>query len=73
MPAGAAVLSVEFKINLMKPAAGEFFRAVGTVVRAGQTLTVCTGEVSAHRAGQPAVIALMQATMMTVRDRPLAD
>lgn len=39
MSSDAAVLSVEFKINLMKPAAGETFRAVGKVVRAGRTLT----------------------------------
>src|SRR3954462_12484871 len=31
MPPGVAVLSVEFKVNLMKPAAGERFRAVGNV------------------------------------------
>jgi uncharacterized protein (TIGR00369 family) len=72
MPAGAAVLSVEFKVNLLKPAAGATFRAVGKVIRAGQTLTVCTGELEA--AGKErAVVAIMQATMMTVRDRPLAD
>src|SRR6185369_4393645 len=33
MPSGVAVLSVEFKINLMKPAAGTLFRAAGQVVR----------------------------------------
>jgi uncharacterized protein (TIGR00369 family) len=70
MPAGAGVLSVEFKINLMKPAAGTLFRAVGQVVRAGKTLTICTGEVQAERDGATSVIALMQATLMTVHDRP---
>ncbi len=69
MSADAAVLSVEFKINLMKPAAGESFRATGEVVRAGRTLTVCSGEVQAVDAGRMTVIALMQATMMAVRDR----
>jgi uncharacterized protein (TIGR00369 family) len=70
MPAGAGVLSVEFKINLMKPAAGTLFRAAGQVVRAGKTLTICTGEVQAERDGVTSVIALMQATLMTVHDRP---
>ena len=69
MSADAAVLSVEFKINLMKPAAGELFRATGKVVRAGRTLTVCSGEVQAIDAGPSTVIALMQATMMSVRER----
>ena len=45
MPPGAGVLSVEFKINLMKPATGSRFRAVGSVVRAGRTLTLWAGVV----------------------------
>ena len=69
MPAGAAVLSVEFKVNLMKPAAGSHFRAVGRVVRAGRTLTVCAGEVHAEGGEGSTVVALMQATMMAVRER----
>src|SRR4030095_9385940 len=48
MPRGVAVLSVEFKVNLMKPAAGELFRAVGKVIRAGRTLSVCSAEVEAR-------------------------
>jgi uncharacterized protein (TIGR00369 family) len=69
MPAEAEVLSVEFKVNLMRPAAGRVFRAVGRVVRAGRTLTVCTGEVLAVEGGQETVVALMQATMMAVPGR----
>lgn len=68
MPADAGVLSVEFKVNLMKPAAGDHFRAIGKVIRAGRTLTVCAAEVHAHLKGKEAVIAIMQATMMAVRD-----
>jgi uncharacterized protein (TIGR00369 family) len=68
-PADAGVLSVEFKINLMKPAAGRSFRAVGTVVRAGRTLVVCGAEVVAASEDGESVIALMQGTMMQVRDR----
>jgi uncharacterized protein (TIGR00369 family) len=74
MPPGAAVLSVEFKINLMRPAAGASFRATGQVLRAGRTLTVCSGEAEALDAGGSSIIAVMQATMMTVRDQEgLAD
>jgi len=68
MPEGVAVLSVEFKVNLLRPAAGEHFRALGKVIRAGRTLTVCAAEVRAALAGNETVVALMQATMMTVRD-----
>jgi uncharacterized protein (TIGR00369 family) len=67
MPEEAAVLSVEFKVNLLRPAAGAHFRALGKVMRAGRTLSVCNAEVQAYLAGKETVIALMQATMMTVR------
>ena len=40
LPAGSSVVSAEFKINFLRPAAGRRFRAVGEVVRAGRTLTV---------------------------------
>ena len=73
MERDAAVLSVEFKINLLAPAAGETFEAIGRVVRAGRTLTVCTGELRALQAGRSTPVAVMQATMMAVRDRGLHD
>jgi uncharacterized protein (TIGR00369 family) len=69
MEPGAAVLSVEFKINLMAPAAGTHFRAVGRVVRSGRTLTVCGGQLRATSADGEAVVAVMQATMMALRER----
>ena len=73
MEAGVAVLSVEYKVNLLAPAAGDDFRAVGRVVRAGRTITVCTGELHARRAGHSTLVAVMQATMMAVRERGLTD
>ncbi len=72
MEAGADVLSVEFKVNLLAPAAGTEFLAVGRVVRAGRTLVVCAGELRAiHGAGET-VVALMQGTMMAVREKGLS-
>ncbi|MGW4051199.1 PaaI family thioesterase [Streptomyces sp. NPDC004779] len=45
------VLTVEYKINLLAPAAGDHLAAVGTVVRSsGRTLTVCRPEVYGVRA-----------------------
>ena len=64
MPEGADVLSVEFKVNLLAPAAGSRFRAVGRVVKAGRTLTVCQGEMIAQDSGK--TVALMTATMIVV-------
>ena len=77
MEPGAAVLSVEFKVQLLAPARGAWFRGLGRVVRAGRTLTVVTGELRAlarEPAGDGDVVALLTGTMMAVRDRPgLAD
>lgn len=69
MEPGAAVLSVEYKVNMLAPAVGNRFVAVGRVVRAGRTLTVCTGEVRAADAASDAdrAFLLMQATMIAVR------
>ena len=69
MPEGAAVLTVEFKINLMKPAAGSMFRATGKVLKSGKSLTVCSGIVEANNENQWSTIAVMQATMMAVVGR----
>jgi uncharacterized protein (TIGR00369 family) len=66
MPADAAVLTTEFKVNFLSPAQGEKLRAVGRVVRAGRTLMVCLGEVFAEDGGKTKQIALMTATMMVV-------
>jgi uncharacterized protein (TIGR00369 family) len=66
MPADAAVLTVEFKINLIAPAEGERFRARGEIVRAGRTLTVVETEVSAEKAGAWRPVARMLATMMVL-------
>ncbi len=64
MPAGANVLSVEFKVNLLRPAQGENFRAEATVLKAGATLTVTRCDVYAHQGQQSRLIASMQATMI---------
>jgi uncharacterized protein (TIGR00369 family) len=68
-PADCEVVTAEFKINLLRPALGERFLAIGRVLNAGKTLTVCTGEVRAFAAADSAykVVALMQATIVNVR------
>ena len=73
MEPGAAVLSVEFKVNLLAPAEGTNFRAIGRVVRSGRTLVVCAGELHAIKNERDTVVALMQGTMMAVRGKGLGD
>lgn len=43
------VLTVELKVNFLRPAVGARFVARGSVVRAGRTVTVCRLEVEAVR------------------------
>ncbi|HEX6543096.1 MAG TPA: PaaI family thioesterase [Ktedonobacterales bacterium] len=70
MPPDVGVLTIEFKVNLLSPAAGERFVARGQVVKPGRTIMVCTGEVIAERGdGTQQTVALIQTTMMVVRDR----
>lgn len=70
MDRDSAVLSVEYKVNLLAPAVGERVRAIGRVVRPGRTLLVCTGDVTALKGGNESLVTMMQATMMAVRGRP---
>ena len=69
MPAEAAVLTIEYKINLMAPAKGQRFRMVGEVVKPGRTITVTEGRAYAIDGNQEKLIATMSATMMTIMGR----
>ena len=69
MPPNAAVLTIEFKINLLSPAQGEWFEATGRVKKAGRTVTVTEGELYARQGQSKKLIASMVATMMSVYDR----
>jgi uncharacterized protein (TIGR00369 family) len=64
MPVGAAVLSVEFKVNLLSPALGERFIARAHVLKPGRTLTVCRADVFAVTDGAEKLIMTMLATMI---------
>jgi uncharacterized protein (TIGR00369 family) len=64
MPAGSAVLTIEFKVNLMSPARGERFLAEGRVIRAGRTITVTQGEVTAIDGEKRTTVAIITATIM---------
>lgn len=63
-PADAEVLTVEYKINLLAPAAGDHLEAVGTVIKAGRTLTVCHLEVFGVTGQQQTLVAVGQQTLI---------
>jgi uncharacterized protein (TIGR00369 family) len=69
MPASAGVLTTEFKINLLAPAAGDRLVARGRVVKAGRTLTLSQTEVFAEKDGGSKLVALLTATLMTIEGR----
>jgi uncharacterized protein (TIGR00369 family) len=63
MPPDSNVLSIEFKHNLLSPAVGRRFRAVGQVIRAGRSIVVVQATVLAEQEAGDKPVALMQATM----------
>jgi uncharacterized protein (TIGR00369 family) len=69
MPAGAAVLTVEFKANFLAPAAGERLIASAKVVKPGRTLVVALAEVQAEGGGERRLVSIMTATLMTIEGR----
>jgi len=64
LPEGAEVLTVEMKVNLLSPAAGDRLVAVGEVVKPGRRLVVVKAEVHAEKGGERRLVALLQGTMI---------
>lgn len=69
MDAGDSVLSIEYKINLIRPANGDAVVARASVVKPGRTVTLCTADVFVERDGAEILCAVAQLTMMRVTER----
>ncbi|EER58960.1 thioesterase superfamily protein [Acidovorax delafieldii 2AN] len=69
MAEDAAVLTIEFKINLLAPSQGQRFRMEGRVLKPGRTITVCEGRAYANDAGREKLVATMGCTLMAVSGR----
>lgn len=70
MPPNSEVLSVEFKVNLLRPAKGETFLAVAEVIKSGKTLTVVRADVfGVDQSGRRELIATMLGTMICLEER----
>lgn len=68
MPAGAEVLSVEFKVNLLRPARGQSFLARAEVIKPGRTLTVARADVfGVADSGARELVATMLATIICLQ------
>ena len=70
MPAGSEVLSVEFKVNLLRPATGDKFLARAEVIKPGKTLTVVRADVFGVSGtdGNQTLVASMLGTMFCIRN-----
>lgn len=66
MPKASEVLTVEFKLNLLAPAAGDRLEAIGTVLKSGRTLSVCRLEVFAIQGDERKLVAVGQQTLISV-------
>ena len=70
MPAGSEVLSVEFKVNLLRPAQGVEFVARAEVIKVGRTLTVVRADVfGIAEDADRELVATMQGTMICLRKK----
>ena len=66
MPAGGSLVTVEYKMNILKPGRGDLV-AQGKVIRPGRTLTVARAEVYADDGSH---VATMLQTLMALPGRP---
>jgi uncharacterized protein (TIGR00369 family) len=70
MPPEAAVLTIEFKINMLSPGRGDRFLFRGSVTKPGRTIIVADGQAYAYAPdGEARLIATMTATMMVITGR----
>lgn len=63
---GEDILTVEFKINILRPGAGERLVAEADVTRSGRTLSVARMDVFVERDGQRLLCAVGQGTFIGV-------
>lgn len=67
MPVDASVLTVEYKINLLRPAKATRYKVEAEVTKTGRTLTVCQGTASPAEGGD--AISIMTATLISLTGR----
>lgn len=70
MPADHSVLTVEYKINLVAPAAGDMLIGRARVLRSGKTLKICAADVFAVKDGAEILCATSLSTIMAMAGKP---
>ena len=69
MPDDAAVLTIEFKTNLIAPAQSDYFLFRARVLKPGRTITVCDAQAFALQSGKEKLVATMTGTLMALFGR----
>ena len=69
MPADATILTVEYKLNILRPGDGEVMIARGRVVKPGRTLSVVQSDVFARRGGKEELVLTSLQTLMRLDGR----
>jgi len=69
MHSTSTVLTVEYKINFVAPAKGDFLVAKASVLKKGGTLIVCQAEVFAQNHSKLKLCSVMQSTLMELKNK----
>jgi uncharacterized protein (TIGR00369 family) len=64
MPADASILTVEYKLNILRPGQGEAMIARGRVLKPGRTLTIVQADVFARHNGREELVVASLQTLM---------
>jgi len=70
LPAGVDILTLEYKINFLRPALGDRIVAEAHVLKAGRSVTVTRVDVYAERNGERHLCAAAQQSIMKIISRP---
>jgi uncharacterized protein (TIGR00369 family) len=71
--AGRTLLTVEYKLNLLRPAVGEWLRCRATVLKPGRSIFVVESEVTAGDGGGHKLVAKAIVTLAVVALETLAE
>ncbi|MFN0188007.1 MAG: PaaI family thioesterase [Bacteroidia bacterium] len=69
MDKNSSILTVEFKLNLMAPADGEFLIGKSHVLKYGKTLTICRSDVFIVKGGVEKLCAASQSTLIELPNK----
>ena len=70
LPAGSEVVTLEYKVNFLRPAAGDRLLAEGSVLRAGRSVTVTRVDVFVEAGGRGQLCAALQQSIVQAPSPP---